>query len=302
MCLQYHYELLLNFLKVTVNSNYVYLDVPGYFNVGDNIICLGSLKLLQQIPFKCDYASTIGNFSQEKIKPSACIIMQGGGNFGDLYPGANWFRNYIVEHFPNNRIIFMPQSITYNDKNKIVEDAMVCAKHPDLHIVARDNESYLILKEHFSANQLYLLPDSAIGLYKQLPKIGNIHTNKKLFIVRKDFEIGDLDENSITGDKKDWDDILNTPIFNIERIGLRIIHYIKKRTKLNFLHNLSNWYYLKVLYPTILKITSATLLKYSSITTTRLHGYIYAQLLHIPVSYIDTKYKKISNYISTWKR
>lgn len=302
MNLQYHYDLLLNFLKDTVNSNYVYLDVPGYFNVGDNIICLGSLELLKQIPFNCDYVSTVGNFSQEKIKASTCIIMQGGGNFGDLYPGANCFRNYIVEHFPKNRIIFMPQSITYKDKSKIIEDAMVCAKHSDLHIVARDNESYLILKEYFSSNKLYLLPDSAIGLYKKLPKISNIHTNQKLSIVRKDFEIGDFNEDSITGEKKDWDDILNTPIFNMERLGLKIIHYIKKRTKWNFLKSLSNWYYLKVLYPTILKITSGKLLQYSSITTTRLHGYIYASLLHIPVSYIDTKYKKISNYISTWNR
>ncbi len=302
MNLQYHYDLLLNFLKNTVNSNYVYLDLPGHFNVGDNIIYLGSQELLNQIPFKCEYTSTIGNFLRNKIPPHTCIIMHGGGNFGDLYHGANWFRNSIINDFPNNRIIIMPQTITYKDKNKILEDALVCSTHPDLHIVARDNESYLLLRKYFSANKLYLLPDSAIGLYYKLPKINNSKTNKTLSIVRKDFEIGDFNENSIKGDKKDWDDILNIPLFQVERTVLKIIHYIKNRTKWNFLKNLSNWYYLKILYPTILKTTSATLLKYSSITTTRLHGFIYASLLHIPVSYIDTKYKKISNYISTWKR
>lgn len=302
--LEKQYDLLLKFLESVVTSDYVYLDMPMHFNIGDNFICLGALELLKKLPYKLKYISTVNNYDESKINESHCIIMHGGGNFGDLYPGATWYRNQIVERFPNNRIIFMPQSITYIDIDKIVEDSKICSQHKDLHIIARDNLSYLLLEKHFIKNNIYLLPDSAIGLYYKLPKqITNNKTKKdSLSIVRQDQEAIEYPSNSLQGDIIDWKDILNASlVFRVSHFLLRGINYLKKRLHLQFLYSLSNYIFINILYPIILKITCRKLLSYSRITSTRLHGYIIASLLHIPVTFIDTKYKKISNYFNTWK-
>ncbi|MDI5788788.1 hypothetical protein PO124_11350 [Bacillus licheniformis] len=39
--------------------------------------------------------------------------LSGGGNFGDLYPHFQQFRERVVEHYPDNRIVILPQSIYY---------------------------------------------------------------------------------------------------------------------------------------------------------------------------------------------
>ena len=293
-------ELLFSFLENTINSDYVYLDVPGYFNVGDNLICMGTLELLKGLKYKMKYYSTIGNFDKSKVLPDVCIIMQGGGNFGDLYPGANWFRNYIVELFPNNRIVFMPQSITYNDTSLIEEDAKKLSWHKDLHIVARDKESYQILNKYFSSNYIYLYPDCAIGLYKELSLKQYNRNGGVLCIVRKDDEIGNINESLIQGDILDWSDILINPLYRAFYVPHKLICFINKRIKNNIIKSLGNFYLVKILYPIIKYVTSKKFLKYSKVVTTRLHGYIYASLLNIPTEVIDTRYKKISNYINTW--
>lgn len=44
-------------LPKMIDSDYVYLDFPGHFNVGDILISVGAFELLKRVPFKCLYKS-----------------------------------------------------------------------------------------------------------------------------------------------------------------------------------------------------------------------------------------------------
>ncbi|MBP5322504.1 MAG: polysaccharide pyruvyl transferase family protein [Bacteroidaceae bacterium] len=290
---------LYSFLKDLVNCDYVYLDIPGHMNVGDHLIALGAFKLLEDIPYKCIYKSTVGNFLFNRVPQGSVILMHGGGNFGDLYPGANRYRNQMVQSFPNNRIIFLPQTITYLDESRIKEDAQICSKHKDLHICARDYKSMEILQKYFYQNHLYLLPDTALGLYDNLPRKKIVETNRLLIVMRKDKE---LDKEWIVegADVKDWDDILDESGYNKIIFGVKCLRKIGKIFRLNLFYYLSDAFLICVGQPFMLKVVTRYFLRYGHIYTTRLHGYIFAKLLDIPVEFQDTKYGKISAYADTW--
>lgn len=286
------------FFREQVTGDYVYLDVPGHWNVGDHLIALGAFELLKKVPYRCKMKCTISGFKKKRIEKDTIILLHGGGNFGDLYPGANWFRNEIVRNYPDNKIIFLPQTITYQDISLIAEDALICSKHNNLHICARDIPSFDILNAHFSTNNLYLLPDTAYGLYNSLPKsTGN--AGEKLVLQRKDSELAEswYDEDA---QKKDWDDILSDLHFSKYMVGLKILRKLQKITKLSFVSRLKDFYQIKVIEPYIYHKVPAYFLNFATIKTTRLHGLILATMLHIPVEWKDTKYGKLSGYLKTW--
>ena len=287
-----------------IDSDYVYLDFPGHFNVGDILISAGAFELLKKIPHKCLYRSnsTLVNFS--RIPKQAVIILHGGGNFGSLYAGANVFRNDVVTRFPNNKIVFFPQSIYYDSEDLILKDAKICAKHNNLTIIARDNESFAILNKYFSNNYLIKLPDTALGLYQTIP-IKNNTTKRILYFKRKDNELGnelfdDRDDLSIS----DWNDVLDTFLFKCQFLGLKIISKIRRAigNKIVWFNDFQNLYLLKIMHPYCVNKSIKYFLKYDKVYTTRLHGAILCMLLNIEFEILDTKYKKINNYFNTWNK
>ena len=77
------------------------------------------------------------------------ILLQGGGNFGNLYREHADFRKKIISAYPRNKIIILPQSVFYNDSNLIQEDAVFYANYSNVIICARDEYSYHFLKAKF---------------------------------------------------------------------------------------------------------------------------------------------------------
>ena len=286
------------FFSDHIKSDYVYLDVPSHMNVGDHLIAMGAWDLLKESQFKCLEKSTIYSFNF-RIPSNVLILLHGGGNFGDLYPGANWFRNEIVKKYPRNKIIFLPQTITYRNSQLISDDSTICAKHNNLHICARDIDSFNILHEFFPANNLYLLPDTALGLYNRLKKKDSLTSGRTLFINRNDSE---RSGNPIVmaDDVEDWEDILEyiniAPFISSYRALYRAGKYLHS----SVIKKAHDRYLINRIHPYMLEHVTDYFLHYDRIYTTRLHGYLLATMLHIPVEYIDTKYGKISGYAKTW--
>lgn len=299
MTLEESIDLISNTLSGLITGDYVYIDIPGHHNVGDHLIALGAFELLKKIPYRCIYKSSGTNFREQMIPKNAIILLQGGGNFGDLYPGANIFRNHIVQHFPNNRIIFLPQTITYIDHDLIIKDSNICAQHNDLHICARDDHSMEILSKYFYSNHLYKLPDTAIGLRLSVNCKISHPVNNVLLIKRKDNEINDKSHLNCE-DTKDWDDILKESNYGPIFFVARCLNSIRKRTGWTSICQLSNFYLVKVQEPFIYHKVCNYFMRYNKIITTRLHGYLLACILGIPAEWIDTKYGKISSYCNTW--
>ena len=118
-------------LKPLIDGDFVLLDVPDYDNIGDNLIWEGELAFLEEIPFKKLYEASYLFFEQEKIPENAVILMQGGGNFGDIYTKTQEERLKIIANNTDKKIIIFPQTIYYQNENNITSDAKILNNHPN---------------------------------------------------------------------------------------------------------------------------------------------------------------------------
>jgi len=288
-----------NAIRELVDRDFVFLDVPGYFNIGDHLIYKGAMTVLGNTPYKCVYQSVVENVVDRRIPQDAVIVLNGGGNWGDVFYTP--FRNGIVERFPKNKIVFMPQTIRYYEEDRLISDAKLYASHGDLHLCVRDNRSYEILKRHFSTNHIYLLPDASVGLYGHFQKWQRKGQNQSLFIKRLDDEAAPESWNVENTVVRDCDTVLDDVHFNRMLYPYKGIRKIKKMTNgSDFMKGVANKYMTSVMEPFFMKRIPAYFQRFNKLYTTRLHGLLLAKLMEMPVEYQDTKYGKISGYCETW--
>ncbi|MEH7253378.1 polysaccharide pyruvyl transferase family protein [Neobacillus niacini] len=98
------------------------------------------------------------------IHPCDIITIIGGGNMGDSNKVLEDSRRYIIKLFPKNKIISFPQSIEFKSHNSLHQSIKVYGKHPNLHIFAREPQSYELMKTSFLDNHVYLVPDIVLSL------------------------------------------------------------------------------------------------------------------------------------------
>lgn len=97
----------------------------------------------------------------------------------------------VVEAFPNNRIVIMPQTSDYNGK---LGEALlkymrsVYIKHGDVHIFARERRSYELMKKQFRGVDVQLSTDIVMTYRPEFDEsqIGKRHGS--LVVLRKDGE------------------------------------------------------------------------------------------------------------------
>lgn len=281
-----------------IDNDYAYLDIPGYFNIGDHLIYCGAMAVLKKSRYQCVYQSVVENIMDRKLLKDVVIVLSGGGNWGDGFYTP--FRNRIISAFPENKIIILPQTIRYFGDANLERDAALYAKHQNLHLCVRDNRSYEILEKYFSANNIYLLPDASVGLCDALPKWEPKQQGKSLLLQRTDDEAA-LEPWSIpNADVKDWNTILDELSFNKILYPYRGIRKIKKWIGADIMKQMANRYLVSVMEPFFIKKIPSYFQRYDKLYTTRLHGLLLAKLMNMPVEYQDTRYGKISGYCETW--
>lgn len=297
-------QLLLDFLKKEiVTKDCVLLDLPNYFNPGDQLIWEGEEELLGTLGKNITYRASC-NFFDPKYVSNETILLHGGGNFGDIYPKHQKFREQIIRRFAGNKIIILPQTIHYSAVKEIKKTAIVFSRHSNLVVCARDRESYSVLKKYFKKNKLQLLPDSAFAL--QI-KQQNKKTEKSLFLFREDKEKNTLiQKNSLyfikNLDISDWKGSFDMKKILIMQIMTRTLNKIvlnlptiqkNKRAHANGVINFNS-------KEKQMEHAKKLFSKYDLIITTRLHGHILACLMGIPNIVIDNSYGKNRNFYNTW--
>ena len=115
-------------LTPLITSDYWLLEVPYYTNVGDTLIWQGELDFLRELPYKCKGMSSYYTDIPNNIGEDDVILMQGGGNFGDLYYDPQNYRMRIVEKYPNNKIVFLPQTVWFEHEGNMKECAETLSK------------------------------------------------------------------------------------------------------------------------------------------------------------------------------
>lgn len=279
-----------------INSDYILIDLPYYLNVGDVLIWDGTEQLLAVVPYHCLERASFQTFSFRRFPKDVVILMQGGGNFGDLYPWHSEFRCKIIETYPDNPIIILPQSVHYEQIKNAVHDADIMRKHQMLTICARDMASYEILKRFNFCTNIKLLPDMAFCMNINAMNAENT-SNKTLLLLRNDQECPDhLD---ITKEIKESDVYIHD-WFDQEQYGDIGIQMLTLLGKAKTAPDEVNKFAYNIFRPWMLNHGENLLSEYSKIYSTRLHAFILGIMLGKNVVRLDNKYSKIANFYSTW--
>ncbi len=96
-------DLIVNTLTPLISDSYVLWDLPYYTNIGDILIWEGTENFLKQLSSQCISKCSYQTFSYKPLPKDTTILLQGGGNFGDLWRVHQEFRLKIVELYPDNK-------------------------------------------------------------------------------------------------------------------------------------------------------------------------------------------------------
>ncbi len=145
-------------------NGYVLLDFPNHSNVGDSAIYLGELLLMREHfgsgPLLVAEADRSVLERLERLPDSVPLLMHGGGNFGDLYPRYQQFREIVLERFRSRKVVLLPQSIHFDDEANAEPIARSIAAHGDVTLMVRDRESEAFARRRFDC-RVMLVPDMA---------------------------------------------------------------------------------------------------------------------------------------------
>jgi pyruvyl transferase EpsO len=140
------------------------LDLPEFPNVGDQLITLGELAFLEEAFPKARISIFDHHLYSEKCDPlieeCSIILLHGGGNFGDIWPYQQMFRETILQKFAHKRIIQFPQSIRFSSQQQIDKCVAAIAGATDFHLMVRDGASEAFARAHFDC-PVHLVPDMA---------------------------------------------------------------------------------------------------------------------------------------------
>lgn len=161
---------------ISSKRHFWFLDAPEYGNIGDQAIAYATtLFLRNNFPefdiIEIQQSKTIKylNWIKKNIKEGDIIILQGGGNFGNLYPPYEAVRRKVVQSFTKNKIVIFPQSIFYSDDKKGKYELKIAQKiynnNKNVVIFARDENSFSEFKQKFPDVEIGLCPDIVFYLY-----------------------------------------------------------------------------------------------------------------------------------------
>lgn len=282
-----------------IDRDYVLYELPYYNNIGDLLIWEGELAFLKQFPYRMKDACSLQTYDtsrRKKIDNNTIILLQGGGNFGDLWRKVQEFRLNIIQKHPNNKIIIFPQTVFYTNTDLMKKDAQIMSLHKDLTICARDKVSYEFLKKHFT-NKILLVPDMAFCIpTEQLKKWIKPVCNKTLFLKRSDYEF--KKSNYIIPNQyplciSDWPTMEH---IDMVQQGMRYMSILRKLGKPSF----QDWYGAHLYRRKLIKKGVKFISQYKEIYTTRLHAAILSILLEKSFHFLDNSYGKNKTFFDTW--
>ncbi len=289
-----------------VTNDYVLWGLPYYPNIGDTLIWEGELEFLKSIPYKCLGTCGWDEYEQNPLDESVVILITGGGYMGDVWRTAWDNVMDTIEHYPNNPIVILPNTIFYDSPEIMRSDAERLSQLKRLTICVRDNISYQTAKEHFR-NEVRLVPDMAFCIsLSYLEKWRVSETDRVLFLKRIDKELGNaqISINEDNVDVRDW-----PTMDGMATLGERIFYKSralcsKANNHLAWLHPFAQWLEHKLGYYVYRKSMTSRGVKfvsaYKKIYTTRLHVMILSVLLGKKVYFIDNSYGKLSSFYNTW--
>ena len=174
-------------------------ELPCFDNLGDHAIAnaervffedllveYGDMQLYQ---ISCTETVDAIKCIKSDLRKSDVFVCQGGGNMGNLYKFGESNRRSIMKAFPNNTIIIFPQTFYFtNDKygiRELAKSKRIYNKCSKLTIMARDNKSLQMMKQHFKCT---VMPMVDIVTYLDKSKLVVNNRMGVILCLRSDLE------------------------------------------------------------------------------------------------------------------
>ena len=273
-------------------SRVALLDFPDHTNVGDSAIWLGELATLSHLESKICYVATRTTYRAERLRralgPDGIVLLHGGGNFGDLWPKHQDHREQVVRELPDYPIVQLPQSICFQDRERLEEARRALQSHDRFTVVVRDNDSLTIAREKLGLPAV-LCPDSAFAIGAIEPRAGPVQP--VVWLSRDDHE---GPASRISGSegviREDWIQEPATPLLRAVAIARRLPHAPQGLNRRMF----------QALVEARVARGCALISRGAALVTNRLHGMILSILMGIPPFVYDTRQGKIGAFHRTW--
>ena len=274
------------------------VDFPDHPNVGDSAIWLGTTMYFRhRRGLGPRYVASGEAFSEAALRrslPGGPIFIHGGGNFGDLWPRHQEFREHLLERFRDREIVQLPQSIHFDDPARIARTARVVARHGNFKLFVRDRPSYDFAAAHFDC-ETSLCPDMALflgPLARASPEVDVLHLRR----TDKERALGQATPGSgYTFRVADW---LGESSISLEAAKLlRVLRELAggRRDRLALR---------SARYDTAagarVRRGCGLLSSGRVVVTDRLHAHILCLLLGIPHAVLDNSYGKLARFLDAW--
>lgn len=271
---------------------YCLLDFPNHPNVGDSAIWVGERIFLSDLygfppVLTCAVNAPLGEL-QASIATNCVIFLHGGGNFGDIWPHHQRFRENVVRAFPQNKIVQLPQSIHFNTEAGAEQARDAISSHTDFHLFVRDEESLAFAKERLACRAT-LCPDLAFCMPKPATRPW---TRDLLLLLRTDKEMSQSGEDALEGlPVEDW---LYEPPLRLK--AEKALYRAAGIARTPFDRNRALISYYDMLAKHRVRRGMAQLASARVIVTDRLHAHILSLLLGRPHAVLDNSYGKIERF------
>lgn len=291
---------------VTKDDLIALIGFPDYWNTGDSAIWLGTKNIIENLGCRLSYACGREDYNKAVMASrlgSGKILLLGGGNLGDIWPTEQTFRETIIQDFPGNKIIQLPQSIYFHDISALRNFKNLCHKHGQFHCMVRDLQSLQTASQELEVPYT-LCPDMAYGL-GVLSRTTQASTDI-LWLARTDKEKRANFEDIPSREHiiQDWVSLNQNELD--ASIAAENIRLLIRSCHDSLIDNTDEQLITNLLcaYDDMARLRLDRGLKILSqgrvVITDRLHGYILCLLLDIPHVAMDNSYGKVSNAIVTW--
>lgn len=205
----------------------ILFNSPDYRNIGDHAIAKGERIFFEEnYPeyelFEVSPSEYVREYNviHQQIREDDILFISGGGNIGDLYLYLFDITLDIIDSFPDNEIVILPQSIYFTDsdlgekeKEHLRETVL---SHNNITICVREEYSLERIKAIFKDDMNCIcVPDMAMGLTRRFYK----DRKGALVCLRDDLEKIFDDESVITRTLEqmgyDWNKISMISVDNV---------------------------------------------------------------------------------------
>ena len=196
---KYKKRTMLMFGNVAAEKRVVLFLSPEHGNLGDHAIAKAEMAFFRDympgVPIvEISYSHYLWDHMEIRrhVKKGDVLVTNGGGYLGTLWFHDEEMVRDIIESFPDNKIIILPQTIFFEDgeeaRKQLAITKAIYSNHRRLFFCAREQNSYnFVTKNQLLArtDNCYLIPDMVAYLSESK---GNVVRSGILICIRKDKE------------------------------------------------------------------------------------------------------------------